>query len=342
MLTDVDSFCQHARGRTVLDVRAPSEFEQGHLPGAVSFPLFSDQEREAVGTLYHEAGREEALLKGLEFVGPQLRSFVERARELNGPEEPLFIYCARGGMRSEAMGWLLEMAGFPVHRLEGGYKRYRRYVLESFERQRPVRVLSGPTGSGKTEILIDLAEQGEQVIDLEGLADHRGSVFGGLGRERVMQQQFENELAMRWRALDPERPVWVEDESRRIGSVTIPEALWKQMRSAPVTVLDPPREERIARLVEEYGRYDQDELTHALGLIERRLGGLRTKKALEAIEQDDLAEACDQILSYYDRAYEHGLSKRDEQMLDRRPVPPGTETSDVARLLTEHTGEPVR
>ena len=336
---DVDVFIERSRSLPVLDVRTPAEYANGHIPGAVNLPIFSDDERADIGTAYHQESRDKAIMRGLEAVGPKLPSLVRRARAMisssadggsggapagtitqsrgDAPQDatarPALVHCWRGGMRSEAMAWLLEFADLAVDRLDGGYKSFRRYVLESFELKRNVRILSGKTGSGKTAILKELDRRGAQVIDLEGLARHRGSVFGGLGRpDQPRQQQFENELALQWRQLDPQRPVWLEDESRRIGGLNIPAGIWEQMTGAPTSVIDVPINHRIDRLVRLYGETDSEELKDAVRLVEKRLGGFRTKQTLQAIEEGDFAAACRHLLYYYDRAYEHGLSKRDD------------------------------
>lgn len=309
-LLDADAFVERSRTRPVFDVRTPSEFATGHVPGAHNLPLFSDEERAAIGTTYAGAGRHAALLEGLDLVGPKLRQIVEAVTaEVDGKE--VLVHCWRGGMRSESVAWLLGFFGYRVQRLRGGYKAFRRFVNTRFARERPIRILGGLTGSGKTEVLRVLRDRGTQVIDLEALAHHKGSVFGGLGEApQVTQQQFENTLALRWHALDPTRPVWIEDESRRIGSVNIPNALFNQMREAETFVLDVPDAARLDRLVTLYGAFDPADLQDALGYIRKRLGGLRTQQARAAIATGHLRRACRIILSYYDAAYRHSLDRR--------------------------------
>ena len=177
----IDAFL--AAGGALLDVRTPAEFRQGHIPGAANLPLFSDAERAEVGTLYKQQGRQAAVLRGLALVGPRMEAL---AAELVTWSErsagaPLRLHCWRGGMRSGSVAWLAQQLELPVLLLEGGYKSYRRWVLELFERPWPLRLLGGRTGCGKTELLLALRERGAAVVDLEGLAHHRGSSFGGLG-----------------------------------------------------------------------------------------------------------------------------------------------------------------
>lgn len=335
-LLDVAAFVAQSRTHPVLDVRTPAEFADGHIPGARNLPLFSTAERAAIGAAYAEEGRRPAMLDALDVVGPKMRALVEAAGDVLEGRDVL-MHCWRGGMRSESMGWLLSFFDYRVRRLRGGYKAFRRYVRKSFALRRPLRVLGGLTGSGKTEVLHALRDRGEQVVDLEGLANHRGSVFGGLDRPaQPSQQQFENDLALQWRALDPHRPVWIEDESRRIGDVGVPGALFDQMQQAETVVLDVPDATRLDRLVALYGRCPPADLHDALDYIRQRLGGLRTQQAHAAIRTGHLRRACSLILSYYDDAYAHGLQQRpDEAVCVLR-----TDTADpdaVAERLLDHT-----
>jgi tRNA 2-selenouridine synthase len=197
-----------------------------------------------------------------------------------------------------------------VATLKGGYKAFRRWVLESFEIEREIRVVSGLTGTGKTEILLELGKLGEQVIDLEGLAHHKGSAFGALGEAPPpTQQQFENELAVAWRATGPERPVWLEDESRMIGRAVLPEALWEQKCAGFYEVVELPDEERVRHLCKVYAGFSPEDLAPRVEAIRRRLGGERADRAIEAIRAGDFAEACRHILPYYDRTYGKCLSE---------------------------------
>ena len=171
---DILSFIERSHRVLVLDVRTPGEFAQGYLPGAHHLPLFSNEERAEIGTLYKQAGREAAMLRGFDLVGPKLRRMVEAAQALVVGDEVL-VHCWRGGMRSESVAWLLAFAGYRVGTLRGGYKAFRRYVLEAFAQPRAVRLLGGMTGAGKTDVLHTLAGRGEQVIDLEALPKGRSS-----------------------------------------------------------------------------------------------------------------------------------------------------------------------
>lgn len=316
MRVPCSEFLAQSEKRLLLDVRAPVEFDRGHLPGAWNLPLFDDQERAEVGTIYREQGRDPAFLRGLELVGPKLSGFVKRVTEMNPEGRDLAVYCARGGERSASMAWLLERAGMRVWLLKGGYKAYRRQVLDSFEESQSMILLSGYTGSGKTLMLSALRRRGEQVIDLEALAYHQGSVFGG--REQpanYTNEMFWNRLHSEWMKLERGRPVWLEDEARNLGRVEIPPAVFAQMRSQPVVFLEIPQPERVKRLLEDYGEADPEFLAAGLERIARRLGGERYQASLEALKEGDLAEVARLTLSYYDRAYLHGLHHRDQSTI---------------------------
>lgn len=312
----IDEFMALSRKYPVIDVRTTAEFQKGHIPGAHNLPLFSNEERAIVGKTYHREGREQAILVGLELVGPKMREMVEHVRTLTA-ENTLLLYCWRGGMRSNSVGWLFSTYGYRVYVLIGGYKAFRNYALQSFELSRKIIILSGETGSGKTAILQELQKMGEQVIDLEALAHHKGSSFGNLGEApQPTQQEFENQLALQWRALDASRLVWLEDESQKIGSRMIPQALWQQMRNAPVILLKVPLELRAHHLLSEYGQFAPRELAEAVQRLRERLGGLHTRIALESIEKGDLEGCCKLLLShYYDKTYRHGLSRRNSELI---------------------------
>ncbi|MEB3173369.1 MAG: tRNA 2-selenouridine(34) synthase MnmH [Cyanobacteriota bacterium] len=291
----------------LIDVRSPAEFSQGHLPGAINLPLFSDAERAEIGTLYKHRGRRQAVLQGLALVGPRLEVMAGRLVELSaGNPAPLRLYCWRGGMRSGSVAWLAETVDLRCQRLAGGYKSFRRWVLEHFEQPWPLVLLGGRTGSGKTELLLELQRQGAAVVDLEGLAQHRGSSFGGLGMApQPSSEQFENRLAMALRACGDAAPIWVEAESAQVGRCRIPGAFWQQMQHAGVVELRRSDAERVARLVAVYGDQGAEGLSEATRRISKRLGPQRTQLALEAIAQGDMAAACRQMLDYYDRCYDH-------------------------------------
>lgn len=296
----------------VLDVRSPGEYEKGHFPGATPFPLFSNNERAEIGTMYKQVGQQEALQKGLELVGPKIKDMVVQAQAAakNGK---LLIHCWRGGMRSESVANLLNLTGLEVQTLEGGYKAFRNWVLEKLSEKHCLRVIGGMTGANKTGILRSLKEAGQATIDLEALAEHKGSSFGALGVEsKVTQAQFENGLALQLHAF-ADRTIWIEDESRKIGTITLPGKLWEQMLSAPFYFIDVPRAKRIDHLVQGYGDYSQELLVSAILRIKNRLGGLRTSHALQFLAERDADSLVDLLLDYYDKAYQKITEKRNSK-----------------------------
>ena len=297
----------------ILDVRSPAEYAHAHIPGAFSLPLFSDEERARVGTAYKQISREEAIKIGLSFFGPRMKSMVEEAEGLlnQQPESEILVHCWRGGMRSEAVAWLLDLYGFPVFRLSGGYKSFRRWVLEYLRQDFPLRVLGGYTGSGKTAILHAMAAMGEDILDLEELACHRGSAFGGLGMPaQPSPEMLENRIAgtlngiMARRSSEEQgKPVWMEDESQRIGQINQPFPFYQTYHHKPVLFLEVPVASRLERVVHEYGHFTAEALLHGLSRIQKRLGGPEYRQVQEDILSGNMREAFSLLLAYYDRYY---------------------------------------
>ena len=302
-------FLERAKQIPVIDVRSPAEFAQGHIPGAHNLPLFDNDERAEVGTIYKQKGRIPAVQRGLEITGPKMRHLTDYALHLKSPE--LLLYCWRGGMRSAAMAWLFETVGITCFTLEGGYKVFRNHVLERFAKPMQIVLLGGFTGGGKTEILHALLSAGAQILDLEHLAHHKGSAFGGIGQEpQPTTEQFENLIATQCARMDYAKPVWIEDESKNVGKCAIPNHLWEQMRRAPLVCIDTPRPERIARLMQEYAHFETDLLHDAIKKIEKRLGFDRCKEACEACLSGHRQKALEICLDYYDKAYANQLFER--------------------------------
>jgi tRNA 2-selenouridine synthase len=308
---NIISFLDLAEEIPVIDVRSPSEFSTGHIPGAYNIPLFDDKEREAVGISYKREGRIRAILAGLKLSGPAMHLKLEQALKIS-KQGRLLVHCWRGGMRSEAMAWLFSLGGIETEILEGGYKSYRHFVLENLFVNRKMIILGGFTGSGKTHILKHLQNSGHQVIDLEGLANHKGSAFGSLGQDpQPSSEHFANMLFDKWKMTDHRHTVWLEDESRNIGTVFMPEEFYLNMQRNPSIILLMDIKTRLPRLIEEYSCYSAGELIASVMRISKRLGGGRTNEAVDAINRGDFAKAIEITLDYYDRAYLYGLKRKE-------------------------------
>ena len=342
----IEQFLELAKQHPVLDVRSPGEYKHAHIPGACSLPLFTDEERKIVGTAYKQESREQAIKLGLDFFGVKMRKMVEEVEQLSSNSKTVLVHCWRGGMRSAGVAWLLDLYGFKVFTLVGGYKKYRNYVLDTFRLPFQFNILGGYTGSGKTELLKALKERGEKVIDLEGIANHKGSAFGNIGMPpQPGQEMFENLLAKELRKSlegQPESPVWLEDESQRIGLVNIPGELWKTMRQSPVYFLDIPFEERLKHIVQEYGQLDPEKLADAIGRISQKLGNLNAKTAILLLNEGKITESFDILLKYYDKHYFKSLHNREGinsllQTVDCKSVTP--ENADQLVRIPQHQPE---
>ncbi len=316
--TDINEFVSLSREIPVLDVRSPGEYLHAHLPGAHSFPIFSNEERKEIGTAYKQVSRESAIKIGLAHFGKNLLSFVEQTDAIlsqsTSSSKTVAVHCWRGGMRSSAMAWLLDLYGYKVYLLSGGYKAYRNWALQQFETPFRLHIVSGFTGSNKTGTLEALKQRGERVVDLEDLAKHRGSAFGHIGlAPQPTQEQFENGLALKLSILhkqDPEAAVWIEDESQRIGLVNVPPAFFKQMREQEILFLDIPYEERLNFLVSTYGVFEKQELLNGISRISKKLGGPEYREATELLEAGNVHDSFRILLNYYDRLYLKSSQKR--------------------------------
>jgi len=340
----IEEFISLAKRYPVLDVRSPGEYLHAHIPQAFSLPLFSDEERKQVGTAYKQQSREAAIKIGLDYFGVKMKAMVETAEslvqghksavanlqtpvsELRTPDSVL-VHCWRGGMRSAAVAWLLDLYGFRVYLLAGGYKAYRKWVLAQFEKDYTFKIIGGYTGSGKTLLIHELMKQNKTVVDLEGLAHHKGSAFGAVDNEpQPSQEMFENFLAQALvqAAVNHEhcekttqnqppndRCIWLEDESQRIGNLQIPLPMWYNMRKAPVFFIDVPFEERLNYITDDYGKKSKEYLKEAILRIQKRLGGLETKNALAFLDVDNYNACFRILLSYYDKWYQKGLYNRE-------------------------------
>ncbi|MEI9909050.1 MAG: tRNA 2-selenouridine(34) synthase MnmH [Bacteroidota bacterium] len=324
----IDRFLELGKKFPVLDVRSPGEYTHAHIPGAYNIPLFTDEERKMVGTTYKQQSREAAIKIGLDYFGPRMRPIVESVESLVGPLFPapgskqVLIHCWRGGMRSAGVAWLLDLYGYKVCTLTGGYKSYRNWIIETFSFPFIFNILGGYTGSGKTHVLNELQRKGAAVIDLEKLARHKGSAFGNIGMPRQpTQEMFENLLSHELRAQIKSNvdtpavmtgPIWLEDESQRIGQINLPHTLWNTMQRSPMLFLDIPFEERLKYIVQEYGELDKEKMANAIVRIKKRLGPLEIKTALQMLGEGDIESCFRILLKYYDKSYNKALGNREQ------------------------------
>lgn len=308
-----------ARFSAIIDVRSPGEFAEDHVPGAINLPVLSDAERAEVGTQYVQESRFNARKVGAAYIARNIARHLETAlADEPGGFAPL-VYCWRGGQRSSAMATILSQVGWRTALLAGGYKTYRREVTARlYDRALPLKVvlIDGSTGSGKTEVLQRLAARGEQVIDLEGLAAHRGSLFGGhADRPQPSQKMFESRLLGELARLDPDRRVFIEAESSKVGERMVPPALWQAMTGAPRIELAAPVEARAAYLVRAYRDIVEDRaaLDEALARLPTPPGRKRLEEwrgLADAGAFEDLALAL--MALHYDPAYRRS-SRKDER-----------------------------
>jgi tRNA 2-selenouridine synthase len=398
----IEEFLELAKTNLVLDVRSPSEYAHAHIPYAQSLPLFNNDERKIVGTAYKQESKQIAIKLGLDFFGKKMREMVEeveglvtsyglgvtgstnanidinskRSNETNpqpATTKPatIVLHCWRGGMRSAGLAWLLDLYGFKVYTLVGGYKAYRNWVLQQFEKDYHFKIIGGYTGSGKTLLLEALTKENKAIIDLEGLANHKGSALGALGQlPQPSQEMFENFLAKELEAksittdnrqqttdvaryelhnessksnepvanrlLPTVNCIWLEDESQRIGNLQIPMPLWKTMRNSKVYFFDIPFEERLNYLTEEYGVQKKDELVTAIMRIQKRLGGLETKTAINFLLENNFKESFRILLTYYDKYYLKGLHNRENAKdLIHTIISEGVDTNKNIELLNK-------
>jgi tRNA 2-selenouridine synthase len=296
----------------IIDVRSPGEYAHAHIPTAFSLPLFTDEERAAIGTTYKQESREAAIKLGLPFLGTKMQNMIEQVEgwsaiheKTNGKKPTILVHCWRGGMRSTAVAWLLDLYGFKTEQLTGGYKAYRNWVLAQFEKNYSMKVLGGFTGSGKTEILLQLQKSKLPVIDLEGLANHKGSAFGALGQnQQDSQEQFENNLARALLNISSKYPYfWIEDESQRIGTNMLPITFFKNMRNSICYFIDIPFDARLQFIAQAYGKFAVADLIAATLRIQKRLGGLETKTAVNLLVENNIEGAFSILLKYYDKVY---------------------------------------
>ncbi len=312
MVQEIDIVKFLGSNTPLIDVRSPGEFDKGHIPGAVNIPLFSDDERAQVGTVYVQRSKDKAIELGLQFVEPKLDDFIAKSKKV-APNGKLVVHCWRGGMRSRSFAKHLNNNGLvDVSVVTGGYKAYRTHLHNTFDISFKLNIVGGYTGSAKTLVIKHLMKIGFQAVDLEALAKHKGSAFGSVENQtQPTVEQFENNLFEVWRKLDYSQAIWLEDESHNIGSVCIPMNLFKQMRNSPVFFLEIPRNERVKHLVSEYADTDPEKLAVSIGKIAKRLDGQKVKDALKSLSEKKFDEVAAIALEYYDKVYTKGLYMRD-------------------------------
>lgn len=315
--TSINELVQNEAEYIIIDVRSPGEFNHAHIPNAYNIPLFTDEERKVVGTAYKHHGKQPAIKIGLDYFGVKMKTIVENVEKLfiNHQQKKLLVHCWRGGMRSAAIAWLLELYGFDIVILNGGYKSFRNWALQQFDIQYKLNILGGFTGSAKTDLIAEMIKKGIKAIDLEGIAIHKGSAFGGIGLpDQPSQEMFENKLALALYLNNQHfsnKAIWLEDESQRIGSVNIPHKLWDQIRKSPLYFIEIPFEERLDYILQQYGPLNIEDLINSVGRITKRLGPNETKKTIAFLKEHNIREAFRMLLIYYDKNYLKAMNKRE-------------------------------
>ncbi len=300
-------------GLQIIDVRSPSEYKKGHIPGSINIPLLNDAERVLVGTCYKTVGKEAATDLGFKLVGKKFHLMISKVRKINPTNAPFYVYCWRGGMRSSIFQWVMKTSGFEAEKISGGYKEYRNEVLLSFENPFKMVSITGKTGCGKTRMLVHIQKLGVGVVDLEKIANHRGSAFGGIGKNaQPSQEMFENNLSLALLQNKDLPYFFVENESRRIGKLKLPDPFYFQLIEAKVICIETPIQFRRKNILNEYGKFDNKLLEDATRNLIKRLGIERTNQAIDALNNNNKALWLDILLEYYDKSYLFGFEKNNQ------------------------------
>jgi len=308
----------------LIDVRSPDEYYKGHMPNSINIPIFDNEERSIIGKKYKISGREIAVREGFNIIDKKIDKLIQefiliKEKFLNSTgdkfiyEKNIKIYCARGGMRSQSMFWLLEKFKYPCVTLIGGYKTYRNWVLNCFKDKLKLIVIGGKTGTRKTKILTKLKYLDYQILDFESLANHRGSSFGGLGMiEQPTNEQYENLISENLDKFNKLNLIFVEAESPNIGKNRIPHEIYRQMKNSKRIEIIRDERIRIDELVSTYSKYDKKDLKDSVLKISKRLGPQRTKSAIDSINNGNWENVCKSVLDYYDRCYEYELNNKSD------------------------------
>lgn len=317
-----------------IDVRSPSEYAEGTIPGGLNFPLFDDAERAEIGTLYKQQSRQAAMDRGLEIVSAKLPQLIHSIAQVEGPKA---VFCWRGGMRSKTTATMLSLMGIEAVRLTGGIREYRRWVvetLEGFQIKPRFIVLNGHTGTSKTEILLQLKNMGYPVIDLEGMAGHRGSIFGQIGLQARNQKQFDASLVHELLALNEKPYILLEGESRRIGKVVLPEFLITHKERGLHLLLEMPMEHRVRSILGEYKPWEhKEEIREAYQRIKSRIHTPIAKEIEECLRMEQYDRAVELLLiHYYDPRYQHAV---EQYMQEPIPIQADSKEHAIDQLIEQ-------
>lgn len=335
-ITPQDVFNLKTDGKTIVDVRSPKEFNDATIPGAINIPLFTDDERAEVGTIYKQQGQEAAKDLGLEIYSRKLPAFIHAFKQL---PEPITVFCWRGGMRSKTAATVLDLMNVNVNRLSGGIKAYRLWIKEQLETVTipNLYVLNGHTGNGKTKILQTLKKQGYPVINLEQMASHRGSIFGQIGHQPSNQRTFDLQLGEALIQLQNERYIVIEGESSRIGKIKIPERFFNQKETSRQLFISLPIEHRIDLILSDYHpETHHDQFVEAFSIIKRRIHTPVAHRIDEALQSRDYHSVIRDLLDYYyDPRYNHSTAYSEDMMTNIKATSLEEAIELVKQLLPE-------
>ncbi|AIF44856.1 tRNA 2-selenouridine(34) synthase MnmH [Virgibacillus sp. SK37] len=325
---------------TLIDVRSPKEFNEATIPGSINIPIFTNEERAEVGTLYKQVGQDAAKKRGLEIFSAKLPEFIH---EFGKIQTSMTVFCWRGGMRSKTAATVLDLMGIKATRLSGGIRTYRKWVISTLEQgdfKPDLIVLNGYTGSGKTVILHELAKKGYPIINLEGMANHRGSIFGQIGLHPNNQKKFEALLVQKMIEFQQEPFVFIEGESKRIGKVSLPDFLYSKKEKSMQLFIHIPMEERVKHILEDYQPWENpDRFREAFQIIKKRIHTPIAKEIEQALEAANYHYVAELLLNYYyDPRYEHAANHYPEQnVVDIHAADVTEAVQKIEELIQQHT-----